>query len=348
MTDPKPGLSSLRKALAFMRPYKLQMALATLALVFTAGVTLALVQFVGIMFLTDVVQYWVHRAFHRVPWLWRFHAVHHSSERLDWLASVRGHPVNDIVANALGIENVWLGRFKRRDASTVQGASLRDLVAAKDEALADRAWRRRKRNDPDLADDEAGTDAHPHYERMLRIRTVDVDRARELVREILRFSRKDPASKEPLRLDELVTQALPIIRAGIPKTTKIVAEMTEVPEILGSKGQIYQTLLNLVTNAARAIGTKHGTITINVRHDPGGDVVLTVADDGIGMDEATRTHIFEPFFTRHANAGGTGLGLSIVNGIVLAHGGSISVASSPGVGTRFELKFPVQRMMEAA
>ena len=174
------------------------------------------------------------------------------------------------------------------------------------------------------------------------------DRARELVREILRFSRKDPASKEPLRLDELVTQALPIIRAGIPKTTKIVAEMIEVPEILGSKGQIYQTLLNLVTNAARAIGTKHGTITINVRHDPSGDVVLTVADDGIGMDEATRTHIFEPFFTRHANAGGTGLGLSIVNGIVMAHGGSISVASAPGVGTRFELKFPAQRMMEAA
>ncbi|TFU01264.1 hypothetical protein EUV02_13250 [Polymorphobacter arshaanensis] len=174
------------------------------------------------------------------------------------------------------------------------------------------------------------------------------DRARELVREILRFSRKDPASKEPLRLDELVAQALPIIRAGIPKTTKIVAEMTEVPEILGSKGQIYQTLLNLVTNAARAIGTKHGTITINVRHDPGGNVVLTVADDGIGMDEATRAHIFEPFFTRHANAGGTGLGLSIVNGIVMAHGGSISVASAPGVGTRFELKFPAQRMMEAA
>lgn len=97
-----------------------------------------------------------------------------------------------------------------------------------------------------------------------------------------------------------------------------------------------------MTNAARAIGTKHGTITINVRHDPSGDVVLTVADDGIGMDEATRTHIFEPFFTRRANAGGTGLGLSIVNGIVLAHGGSISVASAPGVGTRFELKFPAR------
>jgi signal transduction histidine kinase len=190
--------------------------------------------------------------------------------------------------------------------------------------------------------------AHGRVSEGLEIIGSAADRARELVREILRFSRKDPASKEPLRLDELVTQALPIIRAGIPKTTKIVAEMTEVPEILGSKGQIYQTLLNLVTNAARAIGTKHGTITINVRQDPSGDVVLTVADDGIGMDEATRTHIFEPFFTRHANAGGTGLGLSIVNGIVLAHGGSISVASSPGVGTRFELKFPVQRMMEAA
>lgn len=190
--------------------------------------------------------------------------------------------------------------------------------------------------------------AHGRVSEGLEIIGSAADRARELVREILRFSRKDPASKEPLRLDELVTQALPIIRAGIPKTTKIVAEMTEVPEILGSKGQIYQTLLNLVTNAARAIGTKHGTITINVRHDPSGDVVLTVADDGIGMDEATRTHIFEPFFTRHANAGGTGLGLSIVNGIVLAHGGSISVASAPGVGTRFELKFPAQRMMEAA
>ncbi len=181
----------------------------------------------------------------------------------------------------------------------------------------------------------------------LEIIAAAADRARELVREILMFSRKDPVAKAPLRLDALVQQALPILRAGIPATVNIATDLAAVPEILGSKGQLYQTLLNLVTNGARAIGSNPGTVTIRVGGGRAGGVQLSVIDDGIGMDSATRARIFEPFFTSRPDAGGTGLGLAIVHGIVNAHGGTINVASAPGEGTRFDLVFPALTPQEA-
>jgi signal transduction histidine kinase len=180
----------------------------------------------------------------------------------------------------------------------------------------------------------------------LEIIAAAADRARELVREILAFSRKDPAARAPLRLDQLVRQALPILRAGIPATINIATDLVEVPEILGNKGQLYQTLLNLVTNGARAIGSKPGTVTISVGRDRDGGVHLSVVDDGVGMDSAMRARIFEPFFTSRPEAGGTGLGLAIVHGIVNTHGGTINVASSPGEGTRFDLVFPPLKQLE--
>ncbi len=95
-------------------------------------------------------------------------------------------------------------------------------------------------------------------------------------------------------------------------------------------------------NAAQAIGERAGTVLIGVRSRvPDGWIQLYVQDDGPGMDEATRARIFEPFFTTRGNEGGTGLGLAVVTGIVADLGGTISVASTPGVGTRFKLDFPV-------
>jgi signal transduction histidine kinase len=110
---------------------------------------------------------------------------------------------------------------------------------------------------------------------------------------------------------------------------------------MGDPGQCYQILVNLVSNASRAIGTASGAITVRLEHDASADhVALSVRDSGCGMDEATRRRIFEPFFTTRKVGEGTGLGLSVVHGIVTGHGGTIDVTSVPGEGTIFSIRFP--------
>jgi signal transduction histidine kinase len=105
--------------------------------------------------------------------------------------------------------------------------------------------------------------------------------------------------------------------------------------------------MNLVINAAHAIGDHMGTITIEIADvsiaPPNGDaaVRLSVMDTGCGMDEATRQRIFDPFFTTKRVNEGTGIGLSVVHGIVANHKGAITVDSKPGQGTRFDIYFPV-------
>lgn len=176
-------------------------------------------------------------------------------------------------------------------------------------------------------------------------------RAKGLVREMLVFSRKEGPGHEALRLDLLLRESLTIIRAGIPATIAIIDEIEPVPEILGSKGQLYQMILNLVTNAAHAIGDRPGTITIGTSCTVGDkepDLVrFYLADDGAGMDQATADRIFEPFFSTKTAQEGTGLGLAIVSKIVREHGGTVSVQSAIGRGTRFNLAFQPYRTTEA-
>ena len=177
-------------------------------------------------------------------------------------------------------------------------------------------------------------------------------RAKDLVREMLVFSRKEESAHEAIRLDLLVRDALTIIRAGIPASIVIVDELGPVPEMLGSKGQIYQTILNLATNAAHAIGDRAGTITIGASHEPdvegeAAGIRLFIADDGPGMDVETAQHIFEPYFSTKQTGSSTGLGLAIVNKIVKSHGGSILVRSTVGHGTRFDLLFPARQLLAA-
>ena len=164
-------------------------------------------------------------------------------------------------------------------------------------------------------------------------------RASRLVRQILAFSRKQTVERQPVRLDELVKDSLTMLRAGIPPHVRIDMDIVAVPEILGNQGQLYQVVLNLVLNAAQAIGDRPGTISITVAPE-GGGARLCVTETGSGMDEETQRRIFEPFFTTKAASEGTGLGLSVVNGIITEHGGKIAVASKPTNGTRFEAIFP--------
>jgi signal transduction histidine kinase len=179
----------------------------------------------------------------------------------------------------------------------------------------------------------------------LEIILKSAQRAKVLVREILQFSRKEQGERTPVRLDLMVADALTIIRAALPAFISCQVEAEPVPAILANEGQFYQIVLNLVMNAAQAIGDRPGTVVVGVRnHIREGWIQLYVEDDGPGMGDATRARIFEPFFTTKAAEEGTGLGLAVVTSIVADLGGMISVASKPGAGTRFTLEFPVMRV----
>lgn len=181
-------------------------------------------------------------------------------------------------------------------------------------------------------------------------------RGRDLVRQILAFSRKEDTAKAGVDLGALVRQSLSMLRATMPATINIETTIENVPEILGDAGQLQQVVVNLMTNAAQAIGNEHGTITIGLIAAPpawtgrrrGDDewLRLSIADTGCGMDSRTVDRIFEPFFTTKEVGEGTGLGLSVVHGIVTAHGGTIEVQSTPGMGSIFTLVLPIPATAE--
>jgi PAS domain S-box-containing protein len=176
------------------------------------------------------------------------------------------------------------------------------------------------------------------------------DRARNLVASILSFSRKQDRRRKPVDLAELVRRSLQMLRVTLPATIRIEAKIGAIPLIIGDADALNQVLVNLVNNAAHAIGAAIGTIRVGlapVRNPKiGGQTVenaqvrLWIADSGCGMDAQTLERIFEPFFTTKEVGQGTGLGLSVVHGIVADHGGRIEVKSQPGKGTKFTIDLP--------
>ena len=180
-------------------------------------------------------------------------------------------------------------------------------------------------------------------------------RARDLIRQILMFSRRQPAERRPVRLDEVAREALQLVRGMAPAAVRIVPRLPEdVPYILGDPTQLHQVVMNLCTNAVQAMGESGGTLEVSVgginasaefarRHPPlreGKCVRLAVIDTGPGMPQAVLDRLFEPFFTTKAPGVGTGLGLSVVHGVVQNHDGAIVVESRPGDGTTFEVYIP--------
>jgi signal transduction histidine kinase/ligand-binding sensor domain-containing protein/ActR/RegA family two-component response regulator len=176
-------------------------------------------------------------------------------------------------------------------------------------------------------------------------------RARDLVSQILTFSRQKPVEKRPLDFAPLVREALQLLRSGIPAMIELRAEIPEtLPPILADAAQIQRVVMNLGTNAAQAVGSGRGHISIRVEESsdglpvsapPGRYLRLSVEDDGRGMDDETLRRIFDPFFTTKEIGHGTGLGLSVVHGLVEAHDGFITVRSRPGAGTTFHVFLPV-------
>ncbi|HWE74782.1 MAG TPA: ATP-binding protein [Stellaceae bacterium] len=168
--------------------------------------------------------------------------------------------------------------------------------------------------------------------------------ARDLVKQILTFSRQESGEKGPLDLAIMLRESLKMLRATIPVTVELQAEVTGEARILAEPSQLHQIFVNLATNAAQAIGDRPGKISVRLtRQVDAADratVHLAIADTGCGMDEATCRRVFEPFFTTKSVGEGTGLGLSVVHGIVAELGGSIAVTSNIGEGTTFEIVFP--------
>jgi len=180
-------------------------------------------------------------------------------------------------------------------------------------------------------------------------------RARDLVQQILAFSRRQLTSRQVVSVPSIAEECARLLRAGLLGGMRIECRCAaDTPSILADATQLTQVLLNLGVNAAQAMEGRPGSIDIradgialdesSARPDlglrPGRYARIVVSDTGHGMDAATQRRIFEPFFTTRPPGKGTGLGLSVVHGIVQAHEGAIVVHSELGTGSRFELYFP--------
>ena len=174
----------------------------------------------------------------------------------------------------------------------------------------------------------------------LDLAMTGANRAKDLVQQILSFSRKEEIAMREFKPASVIADGVRLLRASLPGPIRIVSKIDEVPAISGDPGQLNQILVNLVANSAHAIGDRPGLITVALLSPDPAIVKLTVADTGCGMDEATKARMFEPFFTTKPLGQGTGLGMSVVRGIVQAHRGTITVESRKGEGTRIEVTMP--------
>ncbi|WP_119965675.1 PAS domain-containing hybrid sensor histidine kinase/response regulator [Simplicispira lacusdiani] len=190
----------------------------------------------------------------------------------------------------------------------------------------------------------------PAMESLLEIEKAG-RRARDLVRQILTFSRNEPPRRTAVPVAEVMHDTERLLRVTLPPAIDLHMHLPKgLPPVLADPTQVEQALLNLCTNAIHAIGDARGAVRVEAvaAHPdqrlglPSGDyVAISVQDNGPGMDAATLERIFEPFFTTKPVGQGTGLGLSVVHGVMRTHAGAVDVHSTPGDGSRFTLYFPV-------
>jgi two-component system CheB/CheR fusion protein len=204
-----------------------------------------------------------------------------------------------------------------------------------------------------LAQDGIAAD-HPARTSLKQIERAG-NRAADLVRRILAFSRNHTPSHLPVTPGRLYAEAVPMLRSSLPATIELdYHDESGGCTVLGDGTQLQQVLLNLCTNAAHAIGAVAGRIEIGLSRveittplpvqvgslNPGPYLRLFVADTGCGMDASMIGRVFKPFFTTKSDGEGTGLGLAIVHNSVIAHQGAVIVRSTPGQGTTFTVYFP--------
>lgn len=171
------------------------------------------------------------------------------------------------------------------------------------------------------------------------------ERSADIVTNMLDFSRNSKQSQRPYDLSHVIRHGVELLKAEPTPLPNIVLDIDDsLPNLIGSAAEIQQVLLNLVRNAAQAIGAKpseQAQITIRLSQQ-NQSAVLSVADNGPGMSDEVARHVFEPFFTTKDIGQGTGLGLSVSYFIITEHhGGTISVASNLGEGTEFIITLPL-------
>ena len=182
------------------------------------------------------------------------------------------------------------------------------------------------------------------------------ERAADLTRQLLAYAGKGRFYLQPVALGRLVAEITTLLRSSISRRVELRLELArDVPLVEGDPGQLQQLVMNLVINAAEAVGDGNGAVTVRAQPHrldaaeaasrfgpyglrPGEYALIEVADDGVGMDPATLSRIFDPFFTTKFT--GRGLGLAAALGIVRGHHGGIAVESSAGSGSRFSVLLP--------
>ena len=179
-------------------------------------------------------------------------------------------------------------------------------------------------------------------------------RAKDLVAQILAFSRTEDEIIEPVSISRIAKEAVRLLPATLPSTIKIKKKFLSSQRVMGDATKIHQVVMNLCTNAGYAMKKAGGVLSISIKDvflgpseidgqkdiSPGPFICLCVEDTGQGMDRATQKKIMQPFFTTKPKGEGTGMGLWLVHGIVKKMGGFIRVSSSPGQGTKFDVYLP--------
>ncbi len=187
-------------------------------------------------------------------------------------------------------------------------------------------------------------------------------RARDLVQQILTFSRLKDQEKKPIQLGLVVKEVMKMMRASLPTTIEIRTSVVSRGVMRGDPTQIHQVLMNLCVNAGQAMGNRGGILDVTLQDvedktallsshpdlAPASYMKLVVKDTGQGIDPFIMNRIFDPFFTTKSPGTGTGLGLSVVHGIVKSHGGAIEVDSIPDRGAAFSLYFPMMEGLESS
>ena len=203
-----------------------------------------------------------------------------------------------------------------------------------------------------LYDTQKGSMEHYNIEQVLKAG----HRAKDLVKQILAFSRKSEQDKKIIFLTPIIKEVLKLLRASLPTTIEIKLNIEpHLDAIFADPTQIHQVMMNLCTNSAHAMGDKGGILEVSLQNvnlnikaasqypelNPGAYVKLSISDTGGGMDSATMQRIFDPYFTTKEQDKGTGMGLAVVHGIVKGHGGGIHADSTVNEGTHFDILFPV-------
>ena len=202
-----------------------------------------------------------------------------------------------------------------------------------------------------LEDCEEGSLIHSNLQGVL----IAGNRAKDLVSQILTFSRQADPELKPVQAELVVKEAIMLLRASLPSTIEIQQTINSRSATLADPTQIHQVLMNLCTNAENAMYDTGGLLAVSLTDvtidskfearkldiSPGNYIRLGVSDTGHGMPAEVKARIFDPFFTTKERGKGTGMGLAVVHGIVKSHRGAITVKSEPGKGTTFEVFLPV-------